>query len=115
MAKVGIVPPDPEAEEELGSVPLFNGDPAQATVAWTEGASPSAGGRDLEFPRAMMPFFGLTRSPSTKRFRMSNGQIFHLTFTMRADNQMWRLMFSRDAIFAGIGRESLRQIGRAHV
>ena len=36
--------------------------------------------------------------------------VFPLTFTMRADNQMWRLMFSRDAIFAGIGRESLRPV-----
>jgi hypothetical protein len=110
MAKVGALPVDPEAEEELGPVPVFGGDPSQATVAWTEGASPSAGGRDLEFPRAMMPFFGLTRSPTTKRFRMANGQTFPLTFTMRTDNQMWRLMLSRDAIFAGIGRESLRPV-----
>jgi hypothetical protein len=110
MANDGILPPDPEAEEELGSIPVFNGDPAHAAVAWTEGASPSAGGRDLEFPRAMMPFFGLTRSPTTKRFRMANGQTFPLTFTMRTDNQMWRLLFSRDAIFAGIGRESLRPV-----
>jgi len=110
MASGGIVPADPEAEEELGAIPVFNGDPAQAMIAWTEGASPSAGGRDLEFPRAMMPFFGLTRSPTTKRFRMANGQTFALTFTMRTDNQMWRLLFSRDAIFGGIGRESLRPV-----
>jgi hypothetical protein len=110
LANVGIVAPDPEADEELGPTPMFNGDPAQATVAWTEGASPSAGGRDLEFPRAMMPFFGLIRSPTTKRFRMANGQVFRLTFTMRTDNQMWRLLFSRDAVLAGIGRESLRPV-----
>ena len=108
MADSGIVPADPEAEEELGPIPAFNGDPAQATVGWTEGGTPSAGGRDLEFPRAIVPFFGLTRSPTTKRFRMANGQTFPLTFTMRTDNQMWRLLFSRDAIFAGIGRQSLR-------
>lgn len=110
LADVGIVPADPEADEELGEVPAFNGDPAQATVAWTEGASPSAGGRDLEFPRAMMPFFRLGKSPITKRFRMANGQTFPLTFTMRTDNQMWRLMFNRDAIFAGTGRETLRPV-----
>jgi len=110
MAKIGAVPSDPEGEEEVGAVPVFNGNPAHASVAWTEGASPSAGGRDLEFPRPMMPFFHLTHSPSTKRFRMANGQVFLLTFTMRKDNQMWRLMFSRDAIFAGIGRESLRPV-----
>jgi hypothetical protein len=110
IVDAGIVPADPEAEEELGAVPIFNGEPSQATVAWTEGASPSAGGRDLEFPRAMMPFFKLARSPITKRFRMANGQVFPLTFTMRTDNQMWRLLFSRDAIFAGVGRESLRPV-----
>lgn len=110
MAKIGAVPADPEGEEEMGDIPVFDGDPARASVAWTEGASPSAGGRDLEFPRPMMPFFHLTHSPSTKRFRMKNGQIFPLTFTMRTDNQMWRLLFSRDAIFAGIGRQSLRPV-----
>jgi hypothetical protein len=41
---------------------------------------------------------------------MANGQVFPLTFTMRTDNQMWRLLFSRDAIFAGVGRESLRPV-----
>lgn len=110
MAKIGAVPLDPEWEEEIEAVPAFNGDPGQASVAWTEGATPSAGGRDLEFPRPMMPFFHLVHSPSTKRFRMANGQVFFLTLTMREDNQMWRLMFSRDAIFAGIGRESLRPV-----
>lgn len=110
MAKIGAVPADPEGEEEMGAVPIFDGDPAHASVAWTEGASPSAGGRDLEFPRPMISFFSLTHSPSTKRFRMNNGQVFPLTFTMRQDNQMWRLLFSRDAIFAGIGRQSLRPV-----
>jgi hypothetical protein len=110
MAKVGAVPADPEGEEEIGAVPVFDGDPANASVAWTEGASPSAGGRDLEFPRPMMSFFHLTHSPITKRFRMKNRQVFPLTFTMRTVNQMWRLLLSRDAIFAGIGRQSLRPI-----
>jgi hypothetical protein len=58
----------------------------------------------------MMPFFGLNHSPAVRRFRMNNGQVFDLTFTMRTDNQMWRLLFSRDAIFAGNGRESLRPL-----
>lgn len=110
LTKIGAMPGQPEADEELGEVPIFDGHPASATVAWTEGASPSAGGRDLEFPRAMMPFFQLNKSQVDKRFRMKNGQVFTLTFTMRTDNQMWRLLFSRDAIFAGIGRESLRPV-----
>lgn len=110
MTKIGAMPGHPEADEELGQMPPFDGQPTSATVAWTEGATPSAGGRDLEFPRAVVPFFHLTISPASRRFRMQNGQVFTLTFTMRLDNQMWRLMFSRDAIFAGIGRESLRPV-----
>ena len=41
---------------------------------------------------------------------MQNQAIFALTFTERADNQMWRLLLSRVAIEAGIGRENLRPL-----
>jgi hypothetical protein len=116
VAKSGIV--SDEADEATsplaaGAVPAthgFNGDASTASLAWTEGASPSAGGRDLEFPRLMVPYFRLKGSPSHRRFRMPNGQVFVLTFTMRTDNQMWRLLFSRDAIMAAIGRQSLRPV-----
>jgi hypothetical protein len=86
----------------------FDGNPVTAGTAWTEAASPSAGGRDLEFPRAMMPFFALGKSPTTRRFRMADGQVFPLTFTYRPNNDMWRLLLSGDAIAAGIGRGTLR-------
>jgi hypothetical protein len=106
LADQGVLAAQPEAEEPTD---LFDGNPANATVAWTEGASPSAGGRDLEFPRDMMPFFKLRRSPTTQQFRMApNRAPFALTFTERTDNQMWRLLFSPDAIRAAIGRENLR-------
>lgn len=109
MSKAGL-PIDPEFLEESGEMLPFNGEPPFTSVAWTEGASPSAGGRDLEFPRKMMPFFGLTKSPSSKRFRMADGSVHQLTFTMRTDNQMWRLLFTSDAIRAGIGRENMRPL-----
>lgn len=106
LADQGVLPSQPEADEPTN---LFDGSPANASVAWTEGASPSAGGRDLEFPRDMMPFFALRRSPTTKRFRMTpNRAPFALTFTERTDNQMWRLLFSSDAIRAAVGRETFR-------
>lgn len=107
---LGVAPPEPEADAAIEEDSAFDGNPATATVAWTEGATPSAGGRDLEFPRAMMPFFALGKSPVNKWLRMANGQRFLLTFTERTDNQMWRLMFSRDSINAAIGRDSLRPI-----
>jgi len=107
---LGVAPPEPPADAPVPALSTFTGQPATAGGAWTEGASPSAGGRDLEFPKKMMPFFGLTKSPSHKWFRMKNGQRFLLTFTERTDNQMWRLMFTRESIQAAIGRESLRPV-----
>lgn len=110
MARVGSLPFPPEETTDPNATPTFDGTPRTAVVAWTEGATPSAGGRDLEFPKDMMPFFRLGASPTTKRFRMANGQVFNLTFTLRTDNLMWRLLFSSEAILAGIGRETLRPV-----
>jgi len=110
MAKVGSLPLVPEETADLSATPTFDGTPQTANVGWTEGATPSAGGRDLELPKDLMPFFRLAGSPATKRFRMANGQVFNLTFTLRPKNLMWRLLFSSEAILAGIGRETLRPI-----
>lgn len=107
LARIGAVPDIPEADESLS---VFDGDPTTASVAWTEGASPSAGGRDLEFAKPMMPFFGLGPSPVVQRFRMVNGDWFSLTFTERLNNHMWRLLFSRESIQAAVGRDSLRPL-----
>jgi len=83
--------------------------PQNAKTAWTECASPSAGGRDLEFPRKMTPFFRIPQSPWTANIRIG-GTVFPLRFTMRDDNQMWRLLFSTDSVFAGLNRQNLRPI-----
>ena len=110
LANLGITRPEPDlsAPVELGS--RFDGNPRTARFAWLEAGSPSAGGRDLEFPRDIMPFFELRGSPTVKTFRMRDGQQYRLTFTERTDNQMWRLMFSRDSIHAATGRETLRPV-----
>ena len=105
---LGVAPIEPAADAAVPAVSTFTGLPATAGGAWTEGASPSAGGRDLEFPKKMMPFFGLNKTPSHKWIRMKPGERFLLTFTERTDNQMWRLLFSRESILAAIGRDSLR-------
>ena len=107
LAKVGGIVMQPEAEETLST---FDGNPATASTAWTECGSPSAGGRDLEFPRALMPFFGLLESPATKSFRAQNGDTFQLKFTERTNNDMWRLMLSTDSIRSAIGRDTLRAV-----
>lgn len=92
------------------AVLLFDGQPNTANVAWLECASPSAGGRDLEFPAAVMPFFRLTGERAERRFRTLNGHVFDLVFTMRQDNQMWRLLFSSESIMSAIGRQNLRPL-----
>lgn len=107
---LGVAPVEPAADLEVPPISSFTGNPSSARIAWLEAGSPSAGGRDLEFPKAMMPFFGLNKSPSNKWFKMNGGRRFLLTFTERTDNQMWRLMFSRDSIQAIIGRDSLRPL-----
>lgn len=95
---------------QLANVPHGRVDqPQNAMTAWTECASPSAGGRDLEFPRRMMPFFRIPRSPFLMNFRIG-GVVYPLRFTMRDDNQMWRLLFSTDATISGINRPSLRPV-----
>ena len=110
IADLGVAPPEPEPDAPVEVGYVFDGDPTSANVAWLEAGSPSAGGRDLEFPRAIVPFFELTRSPTLRTFQMHDGQRFQLRFTERTDNQMWRLMFSRDSIHAATGRETLRPI-----
>lgn len=111
MTQTGELGISPEANEiSFEGAKDFDGDPASAALAWTEAASPSAGGRDLEFPRKMMPFFGLAKSPISKKFRTSCGAVFELTFTERTDNQMWRLLLSTEVIQSAIGRPNLRPV-----
>jgi len=47
VEKLGAAPPEPEPDAPVEWVSTFDGSQASAIVAWTEGASPSAGGRDL--------------------------------------------------------------------
>ena len=108
LVKLDLSPPEPEpdAAVEIGAgvVSDFN----DANLVWLDAGTASAGGRDLEFPRRMVPFFGLTKSPSPRTFEMRDGRRFTLRLTERTDNDMWRLMFSTDSIRSAIGRESLR-------
>lgn len=91
--------------------PEFDGMPQTATVAWLECGTASAGGRDLEFPAAIVPFFRLQGARSVNSLRMLPGnEVFDLVFTMRPDNGMWRVMLSSDAIEAATGRTSLRPV-----
>lgn len=98
--------PEPDAAVEIGAGVV--GEFGDANLVWLDAGSASAGGRDLEFPRQMTPFFGLTKSPSLKMFEMRDGQRFTLRLTERKHNGMWRLMFNRDSVQSAIGRESLR-------
>lgn len=110
LSDAGISPPEPDPHDFVGEESEFDGDPSKASIAWLEAGSASAGGRDLEFPKQMMPFFRLQKSPSQKVFEMKPGALHNLTFTKRLDNQMWRLLFSNDAIQDCVGRNNLRPL-----
>jgi hypothetical protein len=88
----------------------FDGSPETATTAWLDCGSASAGGRDLEFPRQMVPYFRLQGDKWKSAIRTPSGDIFELDFTMRQDNGMWRLLLSTNAIMSATGRQSLRPV-----
>ena len=109
LVDIGVTLPDSQSESqwEEGSY-TQSGDPTSASNAWLEAGSASAGGRDLEFPKKMMPFFRLSATKETRKFIMGDGTEHQLTFTERTRNQMWRLMFTSEAIRAAIDRDTLR-------
>lgn len=109
VSDMGAAPPEPEPSDPVEEEPSYTGSPASAHLAWLEAGSANAGGRDLEFPKAMMPFFGLKKNKETRTF-VVGGAEFDLIFTERLANQMWRLMFTRDVTQAAIGRDSLRPL-----
>lgn len=88
--------------------------PKAHRVAWLEVGSASAGGRDLEFPKAMMPYFALTGSKEARKFITVDGQKHALEFTKRVQNDMWRLMFSSASIQSAINRTTMRPTSGAN-
>lgn len=110
ISDLGAAPPESEASEVVNEEPTFNGEPESALIAWLEVGSASAGGRDLEFPKAMMPYFALTGSKEVRRFTTVDGQMYDLEFTKRVQNDMWRLMFSSASIQSAINRTTMRPI-----
>ena len=71
VAEIGAAPPEPDANEIVGEEPTFDGSPKSATIAWLEVGSANAGGRDLEFPKAMMPYFALSASKERENSSLS--------------------------------------------
>ena len=108
LVDLNLSPPEPEPYAAVEIDTRVVTDFSNANLVWLDAGSPSAGGRDLELPKQMMPFFGLTESPTRGTFEMRNGQQFTLSFTERTKNSMWRLMFNTASIRSAIDRDSLR-------
>lgn len=111
IVDLGVAPPEPPPDASVPAV--LNGDAATATYSWLDVGSATAQGREVELPRAMVPYFGVgskTTSPVYLKLRLANGQVHTLALTMREDNSMWRIGFTQAAISAGTGRNSLRPI-----
>lgn len=113
VTAAGAAPPDPELNEPVDDDVPLNGDPATATFAWLDAGSATAQGREVELPKAMVPYFGVgpqTASPVQLRFRQASGRVYLLPLTMREDNGMWRIAFTSASISAGTARNTLRPI-----
>lgn len=114
VAEIGAAPPEPDANEIVGEEPTFDGSPKSATIAWLEVGSANAGGRDLEFPKAMMPYFALSASKEKRKFVTVDGQEHALVFTKREKNDMWRLMFNSASIQSAANRTTMRPASGAN-
>ena len=113
VTDIGAAPPEPDPTDFVGEEPTFDGSPESATIAWLEVGSANADGRDLEFPKAMMPYFGLSASPETRKFITVDGQEHALVFTKRV-NDMWRLMLSSGSIQSAVDRTTTRPASGAN-
>ena len=93
LAKKGFLPPQTEVDEPTLA---FNGDPITAQAAFADFGSAMGNGREIEFPKPMMPYFGIvdgTGSPQNRTFRFSGGAAFQIPLVRRANNGMWRMTF----------------------
>lgn len=112
IEKLGAAPPEPKADELVLEDFEPNGDPTSSIFAWLDAGSATAQGRELELPRAMTAYFGVTStsdSPIDLQIRQGN-RSDQLKLTMREDNAMWRIGFPSPTIEAGTGRQTLRPV-----
>lgn len=93
LAAKGFLPQQPEADE---AVATLNKDAATATLAFVDFGSAMGNGREIEFPKPLMPFFGIfdgTASPQVRSFRFGAGAPVHIPLVRRPKNGMWRMTF----------------------
>lgn len=114
VADLGAAPLEPDPTDVVGEESTFDGSPESAKIAWLEVGSANAGGRDLEFPKAMMPYFGLNGSKEKRKFITVDGQEHTLVFTKREQNDMWRLMFNTASIQSAVNRITMRPASGAN-
>lgn len=108
-----VDPTPPQGSSSLGSVETneqseVSKSPVDAQIAWLECGTASAGGRDLEFPANLVPFFDLIGRTREASFDFGLSESLQLTFKHRPDNGMWRLLLPSDTLSQSIGRPTLR-------
>jgi HKD family nuclease len=108
MTKEGVVPLQPEAEEDAQ---LASQVTEGAATFWLEIGS-AIGGRELELPRAVLPFFDIPDGAveTFRSFILPNHQEVTLRLIDRAANDMWRLEFTADSIRAMATRPTFRRL-----
>ena len=93
LGEKGFLPPQPEADEPLVAI---NGNAATANLAFVDFGSAMGDGREIEFPKPMMPFFGIidgTPSPQMRNFHFGPGATIAIPLVRRPKNGMWRMSF----------------------
>ena len=99
IAALGVAPPEPDADALAEQEIVFDGDPTKAEVVWVDFGSAMGNGRELEFPKAVMPFFGIfdgTPTPQPRKFRFQNNHSMDISLVRRDNNGMWRITFTQE-------------------
>jgi hypothetical protein len=94
LTTIGAIPPQPEADEP---VLLFDGSPSTASLLFVDFASAMGGGREIELPKVVVPFFGIvdgTPSPQSRNFEFSGQAATPIPLVRRENNGMWRITFN---------------------
>ena len=114
IADAGAAPSEPAPAQPgapLFQHPALEVDLTVTAWAWLDIGSATAQGREIELPRDMTPYFGIsptTGATRTCEFTLPNNAKMQIVLTYREDNAMWRIPMPAAAIQSLVGRPTFR-------
>jgi hypothetical protein len=114
IADAGAAPSEPAPAKPgapLFQHPALEVDLTVTAWAWLDIGSATAQGREIELPRDMTPYFGIsptTGATRTCEFTLPNNAKMQIVLTYREDNAMWRIPMPAAAIQSLVGRPTFR-------